>query len=215
MLALPEIARADACAIEGIASGITITVRQARGYRRVRLDRPTPIAIAPVRDGLWSVRTGRGEAAIEGTTQTALPIVLVRAISLRDSTIELPAGLPIERVRAAEGPWARIDLALGDGLYLRRAEVPCGELALAPPDGTRIEPLAEIEASGPRWRARTTRIQLFDQRDGDRSMRLEVAPSASLRFVELDRRTPWVRVRARTSFGARLRGWVRDWDIVR
>lgn len=211
----PVEARADGCAIEGMASGITITVRRERGYQRVRLEQPTRVAIAPVRNGLWSVRTGEGEQAIEGTTQTTLPIVLARAVSLREQTVELPAGLAIERVRASAGPWATIDLALGDDLYLRRAEVPCSALAIAPAEGVTVTALAPLDARGPAWRARTTRVQIFDERDGDRSMRLEVAPGGAIRFVELDRRVPWVRIVARTSLGARLRGWMRDWDLVR
>ena len=207
----------DRCAIPGVASGITVTVRAEgeRGYRRVRLEQPTRVEITPMRSGITGVRVLDGDAAVDGTTGADFQVVLARAISLRGGAVELPAGLPIERLRPAPGgPWVEIDAAIGDDLFLRGAAVPCSELAILSGEPS-ITALTAIDARGPSWRARTTRLALFDVRDGDESIRIDVAPGAGARFVELSRRTPWVDVALRTSLGARLRGWVHDWDLVR
>jgi hypothetical protein len=211
----PAVARADdSCAIAGTVEGIEVTIRLSRGLRRVRLAQPTQVAVTPLRTGLALIRTLDGEL-LEGTTRADLRFQVARAISLREGMIELEAGTPVERVvLSPRGPWARIDVPLGDGLHLRGVELPCAMIAVTP--GSSDSPFVwRPPVAGPRWRARTARLHLFDRADGDASVRIDVAPESPARFVEIERRGRWVRLVIQTARGVRLRGWVHDEDLIR
>lgn len=211
----PTLARADeTCAIEGMLSGADIRVRLARGMRRVRFEEPRRVAITPLRPGIVQVRTLDGEA-VEGTTSSPLRFVVAHAIALREGALELPAGMPIERVDlAARGPWVEIAVALGDGLFLRNAPVPCSAITLATPD-TVIVARAPFTESGPRWRSRTERLYVFPRREDDIFLRIDSAPESSARLVEIQRVPGWVRISYCTTLGARLRAWTRDTALTR
>lgn len=214
-LGTPLGARAqDACAIEGTLAGVEVVVREARGLRRVRLEAPRRVSVTPVRSGVTEVRALDGEP-LAGITRAALRFVVARALSLREGSLELPEGLPLERVApAARGPWALVDASLGDGLALRRAPLPCDALRVVSEDPpVRARP--EVEAQGPRWRARTERLWIFSEPDGRDALRLDVVPGAVARFAETARRGHWVELVLRTTLGARVRAWARDGDLIR
>lgn len=204
----------DECAIEGTLAHAEIAVRMPRGMRRVRLTTPRRVLITPLRPGIARVRTLDGDI-IEGTTRAPLSYVLARAVALREGTLELPSGLPIERLDvAAQGPWAVVAASLGDGLFVRGAQLPCSAITLATAD-TVISPREPLTDAGPRWRARTERLYFFERPDGDASLRIDSAPDSPARLVELERAPGWVRLAYRTTLGARLRAWVRDTSLVR
>lgn len=211
---MPSLAMADdACTIEGILSDAEIVVRLPRGMRRVRVAAQRA-AITPLRPGIAHVRTLEGEA-IEGTTRASFSYVLARPMALREGVLELPAGLPIERLDvASRGPWAVITASLGDGLFLRGAEVPCSAITLAAEE-TEIVPRAPLTETGPTWRARTERLYFFERPEGDASLRIDTAPESPARLIEIERVPGWVRLVFRTALGARFRAWVRDTSIVR
>lgn len=207
----------DACAIEAtLGDGTEIRVRRERGMRRVRLTAPRRVAITPLRSGIAAVRTIDGEGAeIAGTTRAPLRYVIARPISLREGAVELPQGMPIERLAVApRGPWVEVDVALGDGLFLRRAPLPCSALTVAPDDA----PIVAREAPalrGPLWRARTERVYVHGEPDAEGALRIDSSPSAAARLVEVGRRPGWIGVALRTARGARVRGWIRDTELVR
>lgn len=211
----PDVVRAqDECAAEGVLEGVEIVVRAARDLRRVRLREPTRVAVTPLRSGVAQVRVLDGEALV-GVTRAALRFVLARPLSLREGSIELPEGLPLDRVApAARGPWAVVDATLGDGISLRRAPLPCDALRVVS-DDVPIVAREGFEARGPQWRARTERLWLFAQPDGQDALRVEVVPDAVARFAEIARRGAWVHLVLRTALGARVRAWARDTDLVR
>lgn len=211
----PSFAMADeACAIEGTLSDVEITVRLPRGMRRVRFTVPRRVVITPLRPGIVHVRTVDGDE-IEGTTRARLSYVLARAVALREGALELPAGLPIERLDVApRGPWAIVAASLGDGLFLRGGQLPCSAITLATAE-TVIVPREPLTETGPPWRARTERLYFFERPDGDTFLRIDSAPESSARLVEIERAAGWVRLAYRTALGARLRAWVRDTSLVR
>lgn len=214
-LAAPLEARAqETCAVEGMLSGVEVVVREARGLRRVPLREPRRVSVTPLRSGVVEVRALDGEALV-GVVRGALRFVIARALSLREGAIELPEGLPLERVApAARGPWALVDASLGDGLSLRRAPLPCDALRVVSED-VPIRARADVDARGPRWRARTERLWLFAAPEARDGLRIDVVPDAVARFAETARRGPWVQLVLRTALGARLRAWARDGDLVR
>lgn len=205
----------DRCEIGGTVRGIEVAVRLERGMRRVQIATPTRVVVTPLRTGVARVRTLEGEQ-VEGTTRAELRWYLARPISLREGILELEAGIPVERVAVSpRGPWVRIDVALGEGLYLRRAEVPCEVLRVATGDDTIAPRATPVPIAGPRWGARTGRVYLFDRIEGEGALRIDVMPEAPARFVEIERRERWVRIALQTERGARLRGWVHDEDLSR
>ena len=211
----PSIARADeTCAIEGVLSGVQVSVRLARGVRHVRLD-ARRVAITPLRPGIAQVRTLDGEAIV-GTTRAPLHYVVARPLSLREGALELPRGLPIERVDVApRGPWIEISVPLGDGLFLRGAPVPCDAITLATDGETEVVPREPIPQTGPRWRPRTERLYLFPRPDDDTFLRIDAAPESRAHLIEIQRRPGWVRIAYRTALGARLRAWTQDTSLLR
>ncbi|MDQ3036967.1 MAG: hypothetical protein M3Y87_31530 [Myxococcota bacterium] len=213
---LPSIVRADeTCVIEGELSGVDVVVRRARGIRRVRFAAPRRVAITPLRPGIARVRTLDGDA-IEGTTRSPLHYVVARPLSLREGSLELPRGMPIGRVDVApHGPWIEISVALGDGLFLRGAPVPCDAVTLAVDAETEIIPREPITLSGPRWRPRTERLYVFPRPDDDSFLRIDAVPESTAHLIELQRRPGWVRVAFRTALGARLRAWTQDTSLIR
>jgi hypothetical protein len=213
----PGSASADAaCEIEGSLSGVEIAVRQPRGLRRVQLASPRRVIVTPLRPGIARVRTVDGGVTIEGTTRAPLRFALARALALRDGALELPRGLPLDRVDLApRGPWALVDARLGDGVSLRAIPLACDMLEVvveAPPIIARAEARA---SRGPRWRARTARLYVFPEPDGDDALRLDLAPEATARFEERTRRRGWVELSLVTALGARVRAWARDTELVR
>lgn len=201
------------CAIEGTLGSVEIVVRRPRGLRRVRLDVPTRVSVVPLRGGIAEVRALDAEG-VEGTTRAPLRFALGRAIAVR-GIVELPRGLPVERVHAApHGGWVEVDAALGDGLHLVRVPLPCDALVVHDGASPSLEPLpGEAEWTGPRWSARTSRLHLFDRAQGEQALRCDVAPGATVRFVEIERRGAWARVGAGTSLGVRVHAWVLAQDL--
>jgi hypothetical protein len=204
----------DTCAIEGTLSDAEIVVRLPRGMRRVRVSSPQRVVITPLRPGIAHVRTLDGEE-IEGTTRARLSYVMARPIALREGALELPVGLPIERLDVApRGPWAVVAVSLGDGLFLRGAQLPCSAITLATTE-TVIVPRAPLTETGPSWRARTERLYFFGRPEGDAFLRVDSAPESSARLIEIERASGWVHLVYHTALGARLRAWVRDTSLVR
>jgi hypothetical protein len=204
-------AGADVCAIEGSVGGIAVRARVERGLRIVRIEAPTRVAVTPLRTGLAAIRTLEGDA-LEGETRAELSFTAGRAIRLGGVTIA--AGAPLSRVApAVEGPWALVDVPLGDGLHLRRARVPCDALEVVV---AAAEPAAAARrgAPGPTWRPRTSRLHVFRVADGDESLRIDVAPESAARLAETARERGWVRVAWATP-RARIDAWVRDSDLAR
>jgi hypothetical protein len=213
----PAIARAQqsGCEVGGTLEGIDVTVRRERGIRRVRLAAPTAVWVTPLRSGISALRSDDGEIA--GTTRATLTYAIARATSLGEGTLELASGMVVERaVPSTEGGWLEVDIALGDGVWLRRAPVACDALVVVQGgDAPALEPLPIDALGGPAWRARTRRLYVRHREDGLDALRLEVAPDARARFVEITRHVAWVRVGLDTAGGARVRGWVRDEALIR
>lgn len=122
--------------------------------------------------------------------------------------VTLGRGVAVSALRLPERGDPVADVELEDGVWIRGATIPCDALSL---DETELDPTADDAPESGEVVARVPRVRVYE-RPGGRSVIIDVASGAELRFARTEARDGWIRVR-RDYDAARIDGWVRTSDV--
>ena len=166
------------------------------------------VALTPIAQGLFHVRTLDEGRPIEGTTDESVSLVTAQSMTLGPARVQAGASV---RSAMPESDGVRVTIVLAPGVLLTRAVLRCSDLTI----GDAVSRAAPPIASGPTWAARTSRLTVRTRPAPDgTSIRLHIDDRARWLFAEQERRAGWARIEAHFD-AAVVGGWVRDTDLTR
>ncbi|MGE0787455.1 MAG: hypothetical protein AB7S26_17410 [Sandaracinaceae bacterium] len=197
------------CEVRGVASVERLRVRVDGQRMRTLSVIDLPVAVRP----------GRGEAtrdvrvlaplAFGARSDARIAWAVPRPMELASGMLWMTPEAEIEQLREARDGRVELRIRVDEGVFLDRLRLPCDALTVGHGEGH--EHAGWRHSPGPRWRMVRDHIWLAAEREGSpERVRLDARDGLPEPFVELERIDSWVRVLARFSSGAAVRGWVRQ-----
>lgn len=206
LLALPGAARAQ-CEVTGVASIERLRVRLPGEPMRTIGITDLPVAVRPGRGTAYRDVRVLAPIAFSARTDAPIPWTVPRPGAHADGMLWLTPAVDIEDVREAlEGESVTVRVQVDTNVWISRVHLPCRALSVGHGE-SGAEPPAWASARGARWQPRREDVYLTSGPGEGASVRIDAPDGLAEPFVELERQDGWVRVAARFSSGAVVRGW--------
>lgn len=206
-LLAPQAARAD-CEVSGVASIDRLRVRIPGEPLWTLAVTDAAVAVRPGRGGLYRDVRVLAPLGFLARTDAPIPWVVPRPSALADGMLWLTPATEIEDVRERSSGELVVRVQVDTGVWISRLHVPCAALSVGAGEGGAEAPDWGARG-GPRWQLRGDDIWLMSEAGRGASLRVDAPEGLATPLVELEQHDGWVRVAARFSSGAVLRGWVR------
>ncbi|GAB5549653.1 MAG: hypothetical protein RLO52_32640 [Sandaracinaceae bacterium] len=211
LLALPASAAAD-CEVTGVASIERLRVRLPGQRLRTLAVTDTPVAVRPGRGNRYRDVRVLAPFAFAARTDAPIPWTVPTPELVAGGVLWLTPAVDLEDVREdREGEGVTVRAQVDAGVWIGRIHLPCGAVAVG--HGESGPPPPAWHSQGPRWMPQHDRMWITAEPGEGPSVRLDAPEGLSTPMVEIERRDGWVRVVARFSSGAMIRGWVRHVDL--
>jgi hypothetical protein len=209
-VALPAPRARAECEVRGVASIERLRVRVPGERLRTLAVSNQPVAVRPGRGGHYRSVRVLAPLAFAARTDAPIPWTVPRPEAVADGMLWLTPRVDVESVRERIGDDALvIRVQVDRGVWVGRAHVPCGAIAVGHGEGGEAAP-DWAARSGPRWVPLDDGLWLHASPDGGPSLRVDAPQGLRAAFVELERRGDWIRLAARFPSGAAVRGWARQ-----
>lgn len=205
-------APAASCEIAGHLSIADVHVVRAPGVLSLVAIDERDVRVTPLGGGQFRVRTADEGTAIEGRTESALPLVLALDHTF-GGVATVPAGTRVEGV-TPRGARLRVDVPVHEGVTLANVELGCPDLAARTSTDAALD-VVDV-SHGPSWHARVPSVRVRSTPgEGAAIVAVRLAPDArtTVTWTERERRAGWVRTELRLAH-AHVLGWVRDTDLA-
>lgn len=211
LLALPNVAAAD-CEVRGVATLERLRVRLPGERLRTLAVTDLPVAVRPGRGNRYRDVRVLAPFSFAARTDAPIPWTVPTPELVVGGVLWLTPGADVEEVREdLDGDGVTVRAQVDAGVWVGRIHLPCDAIAVG--HGESGPPPPAWEARGPRWVPQHDRMWISAEPGGGPGVRLDAPDGLRSPMIEIERRDGYVRVVARFSSGAMVRGWVRHHDL--
>lgn len=210
--AVPTAARAE-CEVHGVASIDRLRVRIEGEHLRTFEVTNLPVAVRPGEGNTYRDVRILAPISFAARTDAPIPWTIARPAVVADGMVWLTPAVDVEDVRE-RGDELLVRMQVDNGVWISRVHLPCDAIAVG--HGESGEDPPRWSSRGVRWQPRGDDLWLTS-RPGEgegASIRLDAPEGLPLPLVEVERREGWIRVVARFTSGAAVRGWTRPHQLV-
>lgn len=211
LIALPAAARAQ-CEVRGVASIDRLRVRIPGEHLRTLAITDLPVAVRPGEGNAYRDVRVLAPVSFSARTDAAIPWTIARPRALADGMLWVTPAADVEDVREHGEDELVVRIQVDNGVWVSRVHVPCDAIALGHGEGGDDPP--RWSTRGLRWQPRGDELWLTSRMDGGATIRVDAPEGLALPLVEIERRGGWVRVVARFTSGAAVRGWARAHQLA-